>query len=358
MEKAKHIRYGAAHILIWGFLCALPFLFNPNEEITEKAWLRNMAPLLFSAFIFYLNYFLLIDKLLFKNKTALFLIINLALLILCIYGFEEVRDLIPRPDQGSRMPPHTWHVEPPKPRLFGKWFMIMRTALSFLLTAGISVAIRSTQKWQKTEKERQNLENERLKSELANLKYQIQPHFFFNALNNIYSLMDIAPAKAKESIHGLAKLMRHILYETRDDKILVSKEIAFLESFVKLMKLRLTDQVSIQVDFAAQPSSLFIAPLMLIPLVENAFKHGISTVVPTRILISLSIKGNTLHFMTENTYLKKPQTDHSVSGIGIPNLKKRLELLYPNKHSFKQTVVVDEEKREGELYRSELTLEL
>jgi len=358
MEKTKYLRQGAAHLLIWGFLCALPFLFNPNEEISERAWLRNMAPLLFSAFIFYLNYFFLIDKLLFKNRTTLFLAFNFLLLILCMYGFEEVRQQIPHTDEGHRLPPPTWQVQPKKPKAFGKWFMLVRTSLSFLLTAGISVAIRSTQKLQKMEKEKQNLENEQLKSELANLKYQLQPHFFFNALNNIYSLMDSAPSKAKESIHGLAKLMRHILYETQDDRIPLSKEIEFLESCVKLMKLRLTEQVSLTVEFPKQPPAFNIAPLMLIPLVENAFKHGVSTVIPTRILIRLTIEGGTLHLVTENTYLKKPQTDHSVSGIGISNLKKRLALLYPNRHSFEQKIVEGEEKIVGELYRSELTLAL
>lgn len=202
------------------------------------------------------------------------------------------------------------------------------------------------------------MERENLKSELSHLRYQLQPHFFFNALNNIYSLMDSSPAKAKESIHGLAKLMRHILYETKDERITLIKEVEFLENAIRLMKLRLTDMVSVKVSFPEKVGSQQIAPLLLIPLVENAFKHGVSTLLPTSIFIEMKLEDSTLFFNTSNTHLKKPQTDHSVSGIGIVNMKKRLELLYPGRFTYKQEIVPDTDKIVGELYTTELSIQL
>jgi hypothetical protein len=358
-ENKKAVLNVLPHVLIWSVLFAFPFLFNPSDsQFSERMLIKSMIPLLFSAFIFYLNYFYLIDEFLFKEKIGMFLFLNIVVIGACLYSFELSRHLLPHSDEFRKMVEERKNWPRPKHGGPNKWLGVFRTTLSFLLTSGVSVAIRSTQQWMKTVAEKKNMENERLLSELAHLQYQLQPHFFFNALNNIYSLMDSSPAKAKESIHGLAKLMRYILYETRDEKISLAKEMEFLQNCIRLMKLRITDLVSLEVKFPENVENLQISPLLLIPLVENAFKHGVSAIVPTRIFIQMTMEEKTLYFKTENTLLKKPQTDHSISGIGIPNLEKRLELLYPGRFEFKKEIIQDPDKITGELYCTTLKIQL
>ncbi len=362
MKERKIILNVLPHMLIWGILFAFPFLFNPTDSpFSERTLIKNMIPLLLSAVLFYVNYFFLVEKYLLKDQILLFLLLNVALIAFCIYLMEASREFLPQAEEFKEFRKMAReHRNFPHPRRGGpnRGFMLFRTSLSFLLTSGVSVAIRTTQQWIKTREEKKTIENERLKSELAHLQYQLQPHFFFNALNNIYSLMDSAPAKAKESIHGLAKLMRYILYETGGDKIPLSKEIEFLQNCTKLMKLRLTDLVTLRVQFPENVGNPQIAPLLLIPLVENAFKHGVSTVLPTKVFINMRIEGQTLYFTTENTLLRKPQTDHVVSGIGLSNLEKRLALLYPERYEFTNEIVPDPEKTGGELYKANLIIQL
>jgi len=336
-EEKKSITRILAHVLIWAILLAIPLLSASGDIMPAQHVAKTWVPMLLMAVVFYLNYFWLIDKYLFGNEVVFFIVSNIVLALLCFSFTEWVLNLCCPPQQlviPAFAPPYLM----PKPPMPGSGGFKIRTFLFFVLTAGTSVAIRSTQKWLQAETERKNLENENLKSELSHLRYQIQPHFFFNSLNNIYALVDSAPNKAKESIHGLSKLMRHVLYETTADKIPLSQEITFLKNFVKLMEIRLTNAVTLNVSFPTNYIEHEIAPLLLVPLVENAFKHGVSANLPTFIFVKMEVENGKLYFWTENTLIPKKSEDTSESGIGIPNLKKRLELLYPNKHEFKTEI--------------------
>jgi len=224
-------------------------------------------------------------------------------------------------------------------------------AFLLLISLGFSLAIRVTQYFIISEIEKQEKENQYYKTELTLLRYQIQPHFFFNSLNNIYSLIDISPEKAKEMVYVLGKLMRYLLYQTSTDYIDLETEINFLKNFIKLMKLRTNDNVKITAEFPSNAYGVKVEPFLMIPLVENAFKHGISSNAPSEILIDMRIENNTLLFIVQNTYFPKGDSDRSGSGVGIENLMSRLRLMYPKTHSFIQN-------RTDKYYTSTLKIEL
>ncbi len=319
----------ALHLLVWGILFSFPLLFSGSSGLPPtNIYLRAVLPLLFTVLIFYINYGLLVDKILFNRQVVLFIVLNLALIALCIWGEDALRSLIPRPNNSGR----PW-------RGGGfKTFYYFRTAFSLSLTVAVSVAIRIARRWSRAEAERKASETEQLKSTLAHLQYQIQPHFFFNSLNNIYSLVDSAPEKAKDSIHRLSKLMRYTLHDANAEQVPLTNEIAFLKNYIDLMRLRLTDRVTVTYDFPDNAHQTLIAPLLFIPLVENAFKHGVSAHHPSFIHMKMKQEAGWLILEVENSNFPKDERDKGGSGIGIDNLKKRLELLYPNQYDLRQEV--------------------
>jgi LytS/YehU family sensor histidine kinase len=302
---------------------------------------RTCLPVFFSAVIFYVNYFILIEKYLFRDKIVLFVLTNILLIALLVYGTELARELW-RPVHTPRMWRRVQEAHPISHSLLPrKGYFWIRTAFSLLLTTGVSVAIRATQKWISSEREKRSLENETLKSELSHLRYQLQPHFFFNCLNSIYSLVDSAPDKAKETIHTLSKMMRYVLYETTEERIALSKEILFVKNYIQLMEMRFPRLVNVRSIFPETEKEVFVAPLLFVALVENAFKHGISAVNNSSILIKLQLENSRLIFTTENRNFPKKRDDVSDSGIGLDNLRKRLELIYPGRSVFKQEIIGD-----------------
>ena len=211
----------------------------------------------------------------------------------------------------------------------GALFTIIITAL----VIGISTTITAIQKWQKDNQERKELEKDKVTSELSFLKAQINPHFFFNTLNNIYVLTEVDPEVAGEAIHQLSKMMRYLLYDTQQGDTMLSQEIAFVKNYISLMKLRLTDVVKINIDIPANLQDMPLAPMIFLPFVENAFKHGVSATQQSHIDIIILQKDKVLDLTVKNSIMK----DNSVSldtnsGIGLVNTRRRLDLLYPGKY--------------------------
>jgi two-component sensor histidine kinase len=328
----------APHLLVWGSLFFLPLLFvdEPPRNYTVF-FTRNALPLVFSAIIFYINFYWLIPRYLFRRQWGWFLFANLLLLVAALPGLDLAAELL-LPGKGR-----WWRGD--------RSLNVFRTGMSFLLSAGISVAIRMTARWFRDEQERQRLANEQLRSELNELKYKLQPHFFFNTLNNIYSLVEDAPDQARDAIHRLSKLMRYLLYETNDERMPLSREMEFLVSYIALMTIRMPAHVQVEYDFPPALGQLRVAPLLFVSLVENAFKHGVSASQPSFVRFSLRQDGEKLTFRSENTDFPKKETDRSGSGIGLQDLKKRLDLLYPGHYRLLQS------KPDG-MYRTELTLDL
>jgi len=202
--------------------------------------------------------------------------------------------------------------------------------LPMILGIGMCVGLKINKKWNKNELLLQKVKQAQLDAEIKYLRYQIQPHFLFNTLNNIYSLIDSSPNSAKTSIHSLSKMMRYLLHESIINKVPLVKEIDFMERYIDLMQLRVSSNLSLEKSFPIVNQPIQIAPLLLISFIENAFKHGIDALQPSHIKIVLVIKKEKLHYSVINSSFpqKEKVTD---SGIGLENLKKRLELLYPNR---------------------------
>lgn len=190
------------------------------------------------------------------------------------------------------------------------------------------------------EREQKEAEEEFLKAELAFLKSQVNPHFFFNTLNNIYALIKKDPEKAREKILQLSKLMRHLVYGTGQQYVPLIDEIDFLEKYIELMSLRIQDDVRINFNFPKGiTEETHVPPLLFVPFVENAFKHGVSYQKESWIDVSLSKTDQHVLFEVSNSlFLKK--VDAEVGGVGLANVKRRLKLLYPeNNYEFKTSAV-------------------
>ena len=170
----------------------------------------------------------------------------------------------------------------------------------------------------------------------------MNPHFLFNTLNNIYSLIAINQDKAQYAVHDLSRMLRHVLYENNQHFVSVDKEFEFMKSYIELMSLRLPKSTRLEVSIPERGNRAMIAPLLFIPLIENAFKHGVSSTQESFINIKLELQeNNRLNCLVENSNYPKKDNDRSGSGIGLTNLKRRLELLYPGKYIFKAETLND-----------------
>ncbi len=323
------------HILIWLFLLILTYSFTVGNgrswnELFNHFWLQ----IFFLAIIFYLNYLFMVDKWLFSDQKWLFFAGNIALVLFFVWLRHEI--MVNYTD-GER-PPAEDHNRIPPPFAFRFYI----DGLTYLIPIAFAMALRSGKRSIKLEAVKKESEHIKIQSELQHLKYQLQPHFFFNALNNIYALIDHDPEKAKQSIHSLSKLMRHLLQNSDHEKIPLSDEIDFLKKYINLMSLRQNSSVTITSEFPENIPALMIAPLLFVSIVENAFKHGISATRPSLLEFKMLADENRVVFISKNKNLPKHENDMSGSGIGIENLKKRLILLYPKHHTL-DIVKTDEE---------------
>ena len=209
---------------------------------------------------------------------------------------------------------------------------IIPTAVVLLILAlnlGVKNSVRSLADRRKLEElEKQNLENQ-----IAYLKYQINPHFFMNTLNNIHALVDIDPEKAKKTIVILSKMMRYLLYDGDRHFIPLRKEIESISHYVSLMKIRFSDDVKISLELPSVPPQAEVPPVLFTTFLENAFKHGISLRQPSFISISLKVNEENIVFHCRNSKNNISQSSVEESGVGIANARRRLELLYGNNFS-------------------------
>jgi LytS/YehU family sensor histidine kinase len=169
-------------------------------------------------------------------------------------------------------------------------------------------------------------------AELAMLKAQINPHFFFNSLNSIYSLTYSNIEDSRNALHTLSRMMRYLLYSTEGERTTLLKEVEFLKDFIALMKLRANSKLNIITEIPEKLNDYPIVPMLLLPLVENAFKHGVHATEKSEIIIALKQNDTNLTFEVLNTFFKKTSNTEP-GGIGLTNTKRRLQLIYPHKHS-------------------------
>jgi two-component system, LytTR family, sensor kinase len=330
------------HVMAWMIIFIFPlyWLTQQNDRLNEhfgRFYVQSVAYLC----IFYLSFFWLVPKFWMAGKRWLFIIVT-TLTMGAIYFsinladdrfFPPPKEFLEREILMARENPE--RISPDRMR---KRFFLGNFLFSSILISGFCIGLRGSEKLAENEEQRKELEKEVLNSELAFLKNQISPHFFFNTLNNIYSLIAINQDDAQESVLKLSKLMRYLLYESEQGSTTLGREISFMRNYIDLMKLRVSDKVTLEANFPDDHPDLPVPPLIFIPFIENAFKHGITYHHPSFIRVSLKIEGKMLVFRCENSIGSGPgEGPEPDSGIGLDNVTKRLHLLYPDRHTLKIT---------------------
>ena len=203
-----------------------------------------------------------------------------------------------------------------------------------LLLMGMNLGVKLYFKTQEDREQQERLEKQDLERQLEYLRYQVNPHFFMNTLNNIHALVDINPERAKTTIVELSKMMRYILYEGDKKLIPVQREALFLKNYIELMRLRYSSRVSINLDIPEMMPDVMLPPLLLIIFVENAFKHGVSYAAPSFIDIKVTVTQEMLQFKCRNSRQEqKPDEKKKKGGVGLANARRRLDLLFPDQYS-------------------------
>lgn len=206
---------------------------------------------------------------------------------------------------------------------------VIRDGVMIVLSIALAVALRLSEKWRALKRRHQELINEQRASELQSLKSQLNPHFLFNTLNNIYALIAISPDQAQEAVHRLSQMLRYVIYEN-PERVELRRELDFVRNYVELMRIRISSRrVELNIDDGGHGNAL-LAPLLFVTLIENAFKHGTSNNLSTPISIDISVDDNMmLTCRTSNAVDTNAKTDYADSaGIGIANLRKRLGIIY------------------------------
>jgi two-component system LytT family sensor kinase len=309
------------HFAFWAFVLALPFLLAPAPmvpgapKIQYEKGLTVTQFFAFFAFInipfFYINSEILIPNVFQKKRIWAYLITALGLIVL-IFLFNSLIAF-----------------------LFFKNQYVPRTGPTFqlLFFLAISTAYRLISNNLKSEQEKKEQETEKLKSELSFLRSQISPHFIFNVLNSIVSLSRRKPERVEPVVVKLSDLMRYMLYESDDAKVTIDRESQYLRAYIELQQLRFGDDIEINFSDNHLDESQSIEPMLLIPFVENAFKHGVGMILNPTIDINLRTENGRLIFEVKNKVNRQfKEVKDSASGIGLNNVKRRLELLYPDNH--------------------------
>ncbi|MBF4505407.1 histidine kinase [Flavobacterium sp. JLP] len=319
--------FAGLHILAWLLLGFIMLFYIPitwNVVLPSVFWLWQIIILILLIIIFYSNAKIIVPKTIIRNNTTPYLVWSFLIIFamqIIAYFYSSQTDVHTKV---SLVLGFTKYRNP-----YFDNYVLMLT----LLVLGISTSWSMLQYWQKAAQHKQKLEQDKTAAELAMLKAQINPHFFFNSLNSIYSLTYTDIEDSRNALHTLSRMMRYLLYSTEERTTLL-KEAEFMRDFIALMKLRANSKLTITTDIPEKIHDYPIVPMLLLPLVENAFKHGIHATDKSLIHISLIQKGNILEFEVENTYFEKSSTTDE-GGIGLTNTKRRLHLIYPNKHSLK-----------------------
>jgi hypothetical protein len=336
------------HMLAWVILLGLPLYFIKRWQVGKDfIWLYYINIILYGI-IFYANYLILIPRFFFKEKRYRYYI-SVILLVAFFYlvsdysnklvfkylpgrfqtemssqSQNEIRQPGPPPLQGFKRPPY-------------RQMHLFNFAINSIFLVFFSLGMKVLERQSKYDEVKKELEKEKLNSELAFLKNQISPHFFFNTLNNIYSLIDINAGDSQKAVLKLSRMMRYLLYESETGNSPLSREIEFMNNYIDLMKLRMSDKVDLKVSFPENYENRGIPPLLFISLIENAFKHGISSRGNSYIEISMLTAKDSITFRCVNS-MAKIKEENGIGhppGIGLENLSKRLNLLFPGKHDLK-----------------------
>jgi len=310
------------HVFIWLSLVSFVlFVVRNNDRFTTQGILVLFVLYgLINISLFYINYLILIPRFLDRKNYAVYAMAVLFVVVgygLAKYGVGRIfpNDVLLRNSTN----------------IIGFWSYFISTVITSLMFIFLSIVLKFSIAWFLNERIQRDLENQRLTAELAFLKSQINPHFLFNSLNSIYSLAYQKSDNTPGAILKLSEIMRYMLYESNDNKVALEKELQYLQNYIDLQKIRFGKNAFIDFKIEGVVGDQRIVPLLLIAFIENAFKHGVANDAATAIQLLIRIDATTLYFFIRNK--KHANNRDAVGGIGLSNVKRRLDLLYPRKYS-------------------------
>ncbi len=322
------------HVILWMVVLLYPLILQSQESSPLKDLPRYIVSTLLLISLFYSNLLVLIPRYLAQRKVALYI-----LLVILGIGLVSGSNVANHYLFHSANDAHDWKL---KHQIYDSVFLA-------LLVWGVSTASRITTEWFRNEIMRKDAEEKQVSAELAFLKSQINPHFLFNSLNNIYALCHRNnDSESAEAIAKLSGLMRYMLFGSATSTVNLKDEIEYLQNYLDLQKMRINKDIEVRFVVKGEIEGFQIAPLLLIPFVENAFKYGLSYVSNSYVRIECLVSTDQLKFSVQNTIHERGKTELS-SGIGLENVKRRLALLYPGKHN----LIINDTK---DIFDVELTL--
>jgi two-component system, LytTR family, sensor kinase len=327
----------AIHVAGWSAYVVLLFLiinqdFRTPFELSLKNnpyWVSTQVfQVVYLIAMFYLNSNVLIPRLLANKRIVLYALAIIVLLAIYLFIPEYVfRNFIP-PRPRNNPPPGA-----PAIRHHIRIFPMFGSAALFLLIFVISSGAKIVQQWFAAEHSKEKAEKEKLRTELSLLKSQVNPHFLFNTLNNIYAMAITGSEHTADAVMKLSLIMRYILQEAEHELVPLQKDLEFLQRYIELQQFRLSEKADIRYQVTGSPQHLRIAPLLLIPFIENAFKYGISAREKSLIHMNIGIQESVVTLWVENSkHVGNTAQAMDNTGIGISNARRRLDLLYPAKH--------------------------
>ena len=350
MKQSRH--ENLIYLIVWGLLFVAPILSLYVRSVSGSAVAFDWGEvfIVWRKFAVYLALFLVHNFLLAPllvhghRRVAYFSIIAVLIVAFSVYQCNSRPDMKkptedrPPMEQADGHRPHRMprHKDVPPPIVGERDIMAI---VVFILMLGANLGIKGYFRSREDRKRLIQLEHENLEQQLEYLRYQINPHFFMNTLNNIHALVDIDPEKAKDTIVELSKMMRFVLYEGNKQGVPLSREMDFIRHYVTLMQLRYTDKVRIDIDLPTEVPDRQVPPLILITFIENAFKHGVSYQHNSFIEAKVLVEHDKLHFSCRNSVAEttKRTSDQTTTsqqgGVGLANVRKRLNLLYGNRFS-------------------------
>ncbi|MBO6522886.1 MAG: sensor histidine kinase [Balneolaceae bacterium] len=319
----KNISYILLHVGIWILIVAMPVYYTSRSFSVENSDALLFIPLPFwitiglLIIIFYLNYHVFIPRFLFAKMYVVYVLILAGLFLIFMEAPRFIADLVGQPRQTPRMDREI--AERVFPVLFSNVFLMYVTVFFS------SIALRMSNRWQKTEEERLN-------AQLSYLTSQVNPHFLFNTLNSIYGLTIVEAPKAADMVSKLSEMMRYTLDSSRNDFVPLNEELEYLKGYIELQKVRMDENISLEVSINQDDGTNKIAPLILLPFIENAFKYGVNAEQNSNIKIHIKTEGKKLNLTVFNNKVDVDSQHLKKTGFGIENTKRRLELIYPDKY--------------------------
>ncbi|MFT3674925.1 MAG: sensor histidine kinase [Chitinophagaceae bacterium] len=334
----RHVYFWVAWWLFQSFLYSFIAINRATDYYLRLpvSMLESLIYLTVHIFLAYTLIYFVIPRFLMKQRYWLAgLLITLSFLIAAAMS-AVLSIFVINPMRGWLMGDQ--YIGPPRTTWITFFLSLMAGLRGGITIGGMAAAIKLMKTLYLKEQRNLQLQKENVQAQLQLLKAQVHPHFLFNTLNNIYSHTQNTAPVAARMVSGLSAILRFILYESAHGKVLLSKELELLQNYINLENIRYSNKLDLHIDLPANTGNLMIEPLLLLPLVENCFKHGASQMLEQPwISLQITLQDAEMNMKLINGKASEAVHNHQPSGIGIQNVRKRLELLYPGKHYFSIT---------------------